>query len=88
MPIESLNEAHGDYRLKIKINEIIDVLNAEDEGVPGPEGPAGPAGADGADGSTFTPMEHQDDSTAPSVTILKADFNALLAKLQASGLML
>jgi hypothetical protein len=34
-----------------------------------------------------TPAAHQDDSTAEDATALAADFNALLAKLQAAGLM-
>jgi hypothetical protein len=35
----------------------------------------------------FTPAAYQADSTASSYTALKEDFNALLAKLRASGLM-
>lgn len=36
---------------------------------------------------TFTPAANQADSTATDATGLKTDFNALLAKLKAAGLM-
>lgn len=39
------------------------------------------------DGVEITRMETQADSAAVDVATLKADFNALLAKLKASGLM-
>ena len=35
----------------------------------------------------FTPAAHQADSTASTVAVLKDDFNALLTKLKAAGLM-
>ena len=41
----------------------------------------------GEEGAAFTPAEHQDNSVASDVPGLVADFNALLAKLQAAGLM-
>ena len=37
--------------------------------------------------NSFTPSEYQADSTASSYTALKEDFNALLSKLRAAGLM-
>jgi len=37
--------------------------------------------------SSFTPLENQAPSTAEDVTSLVADFNALLLKLKAAGLM-
>ena len=37
--------------------------------------------------NTITPAAYQADSTASSYTALKEDFNALLAKLRAAGLM-
>lgn len=37
--------------------------------------------------SSFTPAEAQTDSTATDVTGLVTDFNTLLAKLRAAGLM-
>jgi len=37
--------------------------------------------------SSFTPATNQADSTATTVTGLKDDFNALLAKLKTAGLM-
>ena len=37
--------------------------------------------------STFTPAENQADSTATTIADLRADFNALLAKLKTAGLM-
>ena len=37
--------------------------------------------------SSFTPAENQTDSEATSIATLKEDFNALLAKLKAAGLM-
>ena len=39
------------------------------------------------EGSSFTPAENQADSTATTVANLKDDFNSLLAKLKAVGLM-
>ena len=39
-------------------------------------------------GVPFTPAENQAESTADTVTALKTDFNALLAKLKAAGLMI
>jgi len=71
--IERVNEFHGDLRLKIKINEIIDVLNRLDPG---------------AEGAVMQPAEHQNDSEAVNTREGVNDFNALLAKLQAAGLML
>ena len=38
-------------------------------------------------GKAVAPAAHQADSTATTIADLKADFNALLAKLQAAGLM-
>ena len=35
----------------------------------------------------FTPAENQSDSTATTIAGLASDFNALLAKLKAAGLM-
>ena len=37
--------------------------------------------------SSFTPAENQSDSTATTIAGLVIDFNALLAKLKAAGLM-
>lgn len=37
--------------------------------------------------STFTPAANQADSTATTIADLRADFNALLAKLKTAGLM-
>ena len=37
--------------------------------------------------SSFTPAENQTDSEATTIAALKEDFNALLAKLKAAGLM-
>lgn len=37
--------------------------------------------------SSFTPAENQADSEATAVAALKEDFNGLLAKLKAAGLM-
>ena len=37
--------------------------------------------------SSFTPAENQTDSEATTVAALKEDFNGLLAKLKAAGLM-
>ena len=37
--------------------------------------------------SSFTPAENQADSEATTVAALKEDFNGLLAKLKAAGLM-
>jgi len=37
--------------------------------------------------SSFTPAENQSDSTATTIAGLVADFNALLLKLKAAGLM-
>jgi hypothetical protein len=37
--------------------------------------------------SSFTPAEFQDDTVAADLAALKVDFNALLAKLQAAGIM-
>lgn len=37
--------------------------------------------------SSFTPAENQADSIATTIADLKSDFNTLLAKLKASGLM-
>ena len=37
--------------------------------------------------SQFTPAENQSDSTATTIAGLVVDFNALLAKLKAAGLM-
>ena len=37
--------------------------------------------------SSFTPAENQSDSTATTIAGLVVDFNALLAKLKAAGLM-
>ena len=37
--------------------------------------------------SSFTPAENQSDSTATTIAGLGIDFNALLAKLKAAGLM-
>jgi hypothetical protein len=37
--------------------------------------------------SSFTPAANQTDSTATTIALLKEDFNALLAKLKAAGLM-
>ena len=37
--------------------------------------------------SSFTPADNQEDSTAETVSALKEDFNALLAKLKDAGLM-
>ena len=37
--------------------------------------------------SSFTPAENQADSEATTVAALKEDFNSLLAKLKAAGLM-
>ena len=39
------------------------------------------------DGKAIAPAAHQADSTASTIAELKTDFNALLAKLQAAGLM-
>ena len=39
------------------------------------------------DGTSIAPAAHQADSTATTIADLKTDFNALLAKLQAAGLM-
>lgn len=39
------------------------------------------------DGTPLTRASHQDDSTASTIADLKADFNALLSKLQTAGLM-
>lgn len=39
------------------------------------------------DGSSFTPAEAQEDSIAVDVEDLVDDFNALLAKLRAAGIM-
>lgn len=38
-------------------------------------------------GKPLAPAQHQDSSTATTIAALTADFNALLAKLKASGLM-
>ena len=38
-------------------------------------------------GKAIAPAANQADSTATTIADLKADFNALLAKLQAAGLM-
>ena len=38
-------------------------------------------------GKAIAPSAHQADSTATTIAELKTDFNALLAKLQAAGLM-
>ena len=38
-------------------------------------------------GKSIAPAAHQADSTATTIADLKTDFNALLAKLQATGLM-
>ena len=38
-------------------------------------------------GKAVAPAAHQADSTATTIAELKTDFNALLAKLQAAGLM-
>ena len=38
-------------------------------------------------GKAVAPAAHQVDSTATTIAELKTDFNALLAKLQAAGLM-
>ena len=38
-------------------------------------------------GTSIAPAAHQADSTATTIADLKTDFNALLAKLQAAGLM-
>ena len=38
-------------------------------------------------GKAIAPAAHQPDSTATTIAELKTDFNALLAKLQAAGLM-
>ena len=38
-------------------------------------------------GKAIAPAAHQADSTATTIADLKTDFNALLAKLQAAGLM-
>ena len=45
------------------------------------------AGATVTGGGFATPAANQADSTAGSYTALKEDFNALLAKLKAAGLM-
>ena len=37
--------------------------------------------------SSFTPAENQADSEATTIAALKEDFNSLLAKLKAAGLM-
>lgn len=37
--------------------------------------------------SSFTPAENQTDSEAGTIAALKEDFNSLLAKLKAAGLM-
>ncbi len=37
--------------------------------------------------SPFTPAENQSDSEATTIAALKEDFNSLLAKLKAAGLM-
>ena len=42
---------------------------------------------EGLPSSAITPAENQADSTATTVTALKDDFNALLAKLKAAGFM-
>ena len=39
------------------------------------------------DGAEFKPAETQVDSTATTIADLKTDFNAMLAKLKAAGLM-
>ena len=39
------------------------------------------------DGKAVAPATNQADSTATTIAELKTDFNALLAKLQAAGLM-
>lgn len=38
--------------------------------------------------SSFTPVENQIKSTAEDITSLVSDFNALLSKLKAAGLMM
>ena len=38
--------------------------------------------------SSFTPVENQIESTAEDITSLVSDFNALLSKLKAAGLMM
>ncbi len=38
--------------------------------------------------SSFTPLENQIKSTAEDITSLVSDFNALLSKLKAAGLMM
>lgn len=38
-------------------------------------------------GKSIAPAAHQTDSTATTIADLKTDFNALLAKLNAAGLM-
>lgn len=39
------------------------------------------------EGNSFTPAANQADSTATTVAVLKDEFNALLTKLKAAGLM-
>ena len=39
------------------------------------------------DGQSIAPAAHQADSAATTIADLKTDFNALLAKLKAAGLM-